>query len=85
LHLNNISTKLEIFITKLEIFSIRMASQQHQHEAGNLQHKADITTTSTQAGNLQHKAGINTTPPFEGGPFGLHQDYLESAQTLHEI
>jgi hypothetical protein len=30
-HLNNISTKLEIFST-------RLASQQHQHEAGNLQH-----------------------------------------------
>jgi hypothetical protein len=53
---------------KLEIFIITLASQQHQHEAGN----------------LQHNAGINTTPPFEGGPFGLHQSYLESAQTLQE-
>ena len=26
-----------------------------------------------------------TTPPFEEGPFGLYQAYLESAQTLHEI
>ena len=25
------------------------------------------------------------TPPFEEGPFGLYQAYLESAQTLHEI
>jgi hypothetical protein len=41
-HLNNISTKLEIFSTK-------MASQQHQRKAGNLQHEADITTTSTQS------------------------------------
>jgi hypothetical protein len=63
-NLNNIDTKLEIFSmrlasqkhnTKLEIFNTRLASQQHQHEAGN----------------LQHKAGITTTPPFEGGPFGL--------------
>jgi hypothetical protein len=111
-HLNNIRTswKLEIFSTrwhlnnintKLEIFSTRLASQQHQHEAGNLQHEVGITTTSARswkssargwhhnninmkAGNLQHEAGINTTPPFEGGPFRLHQAYLESAQTLHE-
>jgi hypothetical protein len=101
----------------LEIFSTRLTSQQHQHEAGNIQHKDDITTTSVrswkystqgwhhntintnlenfitrlasqqhqhEAGNIQHKAGINTTPPFERGPFGLHQDYLKSAQTLHE-
>jgi hypothetical protein len=26
-----------------------------------------------------------TTPPFEEGPFGLYQAYLESAQTLDEI
>jgi hypothetical protein len=54
-----------------------LASQQHQHEAGNLQHYAGITTTSTQleifstklasqqhqheARNLQHEAGITTT------------------------
>jgi hypothetical protein len=54
---------------KLEIFSTRLASQQHQHEDGN----------------LHHKVGINTTPPFEGGPFGLYQAYIESAQTLNEI
>jgi hypothetical protein len=36
-HHNNISTKLEIFST-------RLASQQHQHEVGNIQHKAGITT-----------------------------------------
>jgi hypothetical protein len=40
------------------------------------QHKVDITTQG-----WQHI----TTPPFEGGPFELHQAYLESAQTLHEI
>jgi hypothetical protein len=85
LHLNNINTKLEIFTrswhlnnisTKLEIFNTKLASQQHQHEAGNLQHEAGITTTSTQswkysalasqqhqheAGNLQHEVGITTT------------------------
>jgi hypothetical protein len=67
--INNISTKLEIFSTrlasttsstKLEIFNTRLASttsarswksstrgwhKQHQHEAGNLQHKTDITTS----------------------------------------
>jgi hypothetical protein len=112
---------------KLEIFSTRLTSQQHQHEAGNLQHEVGITTTSTRswhlknintrleifstrlasqqhhntrleifsmkltsqqhqhkARNLQHKADINTTPPFEGGPFRLHQACLESAQTLHK-
>jgi hypothetical protein len=56
-HLINISTKLEIFSTswhlnnistKLEIFSTRLASQQHQHEAGNLQHEASISTTLTR-------------------------------------
>jgi hypothetical protein len=34
--------------TKLEIFNTRLASQQHQHEAGNLQRKAGITTTSAR-------------------------------------
>jgi hypothetical protein len=43
--------------------------EHHQHEDG-------ITTLG-----WQH----NTTPPFEGGPFRLYQDYLESAQTLHKI
>jgi hypothetical protein len=49
---------------------MRLASQQHQHEAGNLQHKAGITTTSTQSWKSsaqgwhqqhQHEAGITTT------------------------
>jgi hypothetical protein len=39
-NLNNINTKLEIFST-------RLASQQHQHKVGNLQHEAGITTTSS--------------------------------------
>ena len=47
---------------------MRLASQQHQHEARN----------------IQHKASINTTPPLEGGPFGLYQACLKSPQTLHE-
>jgi hypothetical protein len=38
----NISTKLEIFITKL-------ASHQHQHEVGNLQPKDGVTSTSTRS------------------------------------
>jgi hypothetical protein len=38
-HLNNISTKLEIF-------SMRLASQQHQHKVGNLQHEAGINKIS---------------------------------------
>jgi hypothetical protein len=47
---------------KLEIFSTRQASQQHQHEAENLQHKAGISTTSQhEARNLQHKVDITTT------------------------
>jgi hypothetical protein len=41
-HLNNISTKLEIFNT-------RIASQQQQHKARNLQHKVGITTTSARS------------------------------------
>jgi hypothetical protein len=32
----------------MEIFSTKLASQ-HQHEAGNLQHKAGITTTSARS------------------------------------
>jgi hypothetical protein len=63
--------------TRLEIFSMKLASQQHQHEAENLQHKAGISTTSTRswkssalgwnhnnintAGNIQHWVGITTT------------------------
>jgi uncharacterized alpha/beta hydrolase family protein len=40
-HLININTKLEIFSTKL-------ASHQHHHEAGNIQHEADISSTSAR-------------------------------------
>jgi hypothetical protein len=40
-HLININTKLEIFST-------RLASQQHQHEGGNLQHEAGISTKSAR-------------------------------------
>jgi hypothetical protein len=103
---------------KLEIFSTKLTSQQHQHEDGNLQHEAGISTTSTRSwkssargwhhNNINTKLEIfsmrlditttstrswkssargwhhNTTPPFEGGPFGLHQACLESAQPLHE-
>jgi hypothetical protein len=45
----------------VEIFSTKLASQQHQHEAGNLQHEAGISTTSEEAGNIHHEAGISTT------------------------
>jgi hypothetical protein len=54
----------------MEIFSMRLKSQQHQHEAGNIQHEVGITTTSMkleifsmrlasqqhqhETGNLQH-------------------------------
>jgi hypothetical protein len=43
--------------TRLEIFSTKLASQQHQHEAGNLQHEAGISTTSTRSWHLNN---INT-------------------------
>jgi hypothetical protein len=33
--------------TRLEIFSMKLASQQHRHKDGNLQHEVDISTTST--------------------------------------
>jgi hypothetical protein len=33
--------------TKLEIFNTRMASHQHQHKDGNLQHKDGITSTAS--------------------------------------
>jgi hypothetical protein len=49
---------------KLEIFSTKMASQQHQHEARNLQHEAGITTTSTRSWKYSaqgwHHNNINT-------------------------
>jgi hypothetical protein len=67
-HRNNISTKLEIFSTSF-------TSQQHQHEAINLQHDAGINNISMnmeifntrlasqqhhyEARNIQHEAGIN--------------------------
>jgi hypothetical protein len=52
--INNISTKLEIFSTRLASTtstrswksSARGWHQQHQHESRNLQHEAGITTTS---------------------------------------
>jgi hypothetical protein len=37
---------------KLEIFSTRLASQQHLHKDGNIQH---------EDGNIHHEAGIITT------------------------
>jgi hypothetical protein len=36
-------------ITKLEKFSTRLTSHQHQHEAENIQQKAGTTSTSTQS------------------------------------
>jgi hypothetical protein len=61
----------------MEIFKTRLASQQHQHEAGNLQHEAGISTTSTRSWKssargwllnnintkleIQDEAGISTT------------------------
>jgi hypothetical protein len=33
----------------MEIFSLKMESQKHQHEDGNIQHVAGITTTSTRS------------------------------------
>jgi hypothetical protein len=48
----------------MEIFSTRLASQQHQHEAGNLQHEAGITTTSVRSWKSSargwHHNNINT-------------------------
>jgi hypothetical protein len=38
--------------TRLEIFSTKMASQQHHHKDENIQH---------EAGNIHHEAGITTT------------------------
>jgi hypothetical protein len=32
----------------MEIFNMKPASHQHQHEVGNLQHEAGISTTSAQ-------------------------------------
>jgi hypothetical protein len=43
---------------------MKLASYQHQHEAGNLQHEAGSTKSQQhqhEAGNLQYKAGITTT------------------------
>jgi hypothetical protein len=39
---------------KLEMFSTKLASQQHQHEVASQQHQHEV-------GNLQHKAGITTS------------------------
>jgi hypothetical protein len=34
---------------KLEIFSMRLTSKQHQNEVENIQHEAGITKTSAQS------------------------------------
>jgi hypothetical protein len=56
-HLNNINTKLEIFSTRLASTTTSTRSwkssargwhQQHQHEAGNLQHEAGINNINTK-------------------------------------
>jgi hypothetical protein len=50
--------------TRLEIFSMKLASQQHQHEAGNLRHKVGISTTSARSYKSSslgwHHNNINT-------------------------
>jgi hypothetical protein len=33
----------------MEIFSTKLTSHEHQHEAGNLQHEFEISTTSAQS------------------------------------
>jgi hypothetical protein len=68
-HLNNINTKLEIFST-------RLASQQHQHETGNLQHEVASQQHQHEAGNLQQKAGITTTstPSWKSSAQGWHHN-----------
>jgi hypothetical protein len=48
----------------MEIFSMKLTSHQHQHKDGNLQHKADISKTSTQSWKYLtqgwHHNNINT-------------------------
>jgi hypothetical protein len=73
-HLNNISTKLELFSTEL-------ASQQHQHEAENLQHEVGITTTLTQrwkssARGLHHN-NINMKLEIFSTRMTLHQHHMQ--------
>jgi hypothetical protein len=82
-HHNNISTSwhLNNINMKLEIFSTRLASQQHQHEAGNLQHKDGITTTSTRSWKYSarswHLNNINTK-------LEIFSTMLASQQHQHE-
>jgi hypothetical protein len=80
-HLHNI--RLEYHQHEASITAIKLAHQHstrleyHQHEAGITARGRYIDTARSW--------NIITTPPFEGGPFGLYQAYLKSAQTLHEI
>jgi hypothetical protein len=65
----------------LEIFNTKLASQQHQHEARNIQHEVRISTTSTRswkssARDLHHN---NTNTKLE--IFGMR---LASQQHQHE-
>jgi hypothetical protein len=46
---------------KLEIFNTRMESHQHQHKAGNLQHKDGITSTSAQSWKSSTQGYITST------------------------
>jgi hypothetical protein len=46
---------------KLEIFSTRLASQQHQHKAGNLQHEVGINNISTKLEIFSTKLASTTS------------------------
>jgi hypothetical protein len=61
---------------------MKLTSQQHHHEAGNIQHKAGITTTSTcnhkSSTQVCHHNNINTK-------LEIFNTRLASQQHQHEV
>jgi hypothetical protein len=73
----------------MEIFSTRLASQQHQHEAGNLQHEVGITTTSAQSWKSSaqgwHHNNINTKLEIFNTKLEIFSTRLASQQNQREV
>jgi hypothetical protein len=68
----------------MEIFSMKLASHQHQHEAGNLQHEVGISTTSARSWKSSaqgwHHININTKLEIFSIRLASHQHQHEALQ-----
>jgi hypothetical protein len=69
--------------TRLEIFSMKLAFQQHQHKAGNLQHEASINSISTKLEIFSTRLTSTTsTRSWKSSALGWHQQHQHEAGNL---